>query len=225
MSERERLSVVEAGDRDAGAAVIWLHGLGANGYDFHPIVPELGLPDDMPVHFVFPHAPQREVTINMGLVMNAWYDIAELSLEARSHDEAGIRESAELVTDLVEDEIERGVRPERIVLAGFSQGGALATHVALRYRKRLAGLIALSSYLLLPDRLEEEASSANRALPIFMGHGDADPVVPFRAGELSRDRLVDAGYDVTWRRYAMPHAVHPREIEDVGAWLRERFTR
>jgi phospholipase/carboxylesterase len=217
------LQTLEVGPEEAGASVIWLHGLGADGWDFQPIVPELGLPASLALRFVFPHAPRRPVTLNGGMPMRAWYDIAELSLSARSFDEEGIRESAGMVEELVARERDRGVPSERIVLGGFSQGGALAMHVALRARERLAGLVALSCYLLLPERLESEASAQSRSLPIFMGHGEEDPVVPLQAGEQTRDRLVAAGYSPRFETYPMPHAVHPREIADVGAWIEERL--
>jgi len=223
MSERDLLERVEIGPEDATASVIWLHGLGADGHDFEPIVPELGLPRDLGVRFVFPHAEPRAVTLNAGMVMRAWYDILSLDLEHRSHDERGIRRSAEQVRQLVDRERERGVRPERIVLAGFSQGGAIAIHTALRCAHRLAGLIALSCYLVLPDTIQREASEPTRGLPVFMGHGQFDPVVPVRAGEVARDRLVALAHPVTWRTYPVPHAVHPQEISDVGAFLVERL--
>lgn len=217
------LPAATVGPDDAPRVVIWLHGLGADGYDFHPIVPELGLPAESPVRFVFPHAPPRPVTLNGGMVMRAWYDIAELSLEARSQDEEGIRASAAQVNALIEREEARGVASEDIVLAGFSQGGALATYTALRYPRRLAGLVALSCYMLMPEALADEASDANRQLPVLMAHGVSDPVVPLMAGEHARDALRGAGYPVEWETYPVPHAVHMAEITRVGAWLIERL--
>lgn len=223
MSEAARPDAVEVGPPDAAASVIWLHGLGADGWDFYPIVPELGLPAGLLVRFVFPHAPHRAVTLNGGMTMRAWYDIAALDLDARSHDAAGIRASEALVRGFVEREIARGVAPGRIVLAGFSQGGALAIHAALRAPWRLAGAIALSCYLLLPDELEGTRSEAGAGLPFFMAHGTADPVVPYAAGELARDALRAAGYPVEWKSYPIPHGVSPQEIADVGGWLAQRL--
>jgi phospholipase/carboxylesterase len=214
---------VEVGPADAAASVIWLHGLGADGWDFYPIVGELGLPAGLSVRFVFPHAPHRAVTLNGGMTMRAWYDIAALDLDARSHDAAGIRASEALVLGFVEREIARGVAPGRIVLAGFSQGGALTIHAALRAPWRLAGAIALSCYLLLPDELEGARSEAGAGLPFFMAHGTADPVVPYAAGELARDALRAAGYPVEWKSYPIPHGVSPQEIADVGGWLAQRL--
>jgi phospholipase/carboxylesterase len=214
-----RPDAVEVGPPDATASVIWLHGLGADGWDFYPIVPELGLPRELAVRFVFPHAPHRAVTLNGGLTMRAWYDIAALDLDARSHDAAGIRASEALVRGFVERELSRGVAPERIVLAGFSQGGAMAIHTALRVPWRLAGAIALSCYLLLPEELDGARSASAAGLPCFVAHGTEDPVVPFAAGEAARDALIAAGCAVEWRSYPIPHGVSPREIADVGAWL------
>jgi phospholipase/carboxylesterase len=196
-------------------AVIWLHGLGADGHDFEPIVPELRL--RRAVRFVFPHAPIRSVTINNGLEMRAWYDIA--SFDFRAEDDAGIRASAAAVARLVDREVERGVAAERIVLAGFSQGGAIALHLALRESRRLAGVLALSTYLPLAAMLAREKSAANAALPIFMAHGEYDPVIPLAAADASRRVLEREGYAVGWHVYPMPHAVCAPEITAIGAWL------
>jgi len=211
---------IEPGE-PARAAVIWLHGLGADGRDFAPIVPELGLAGQG-VRFVFPHAPRRPVTINMGMTMRAWYDIAQLDLR-RGHDEAGIRESARQVGALIEREIGRGVAPGKIVLAGFSQGGAIALHVGVRYPKRLGGLLALSTYLVCDETLEAERGDANRELPILQAHGAMDPMVHPDRGESARDRLRGLGYDVEWKSYPIGHEVCPDEIRDVAAWLRDRL--
>jgi phospholipase/carboxylesterase len=202
-----------------GASVIWLHGLGADGNDFVPIVPELGVPTSKPVRFIFPHAPVRAVTINNGFRMRAWYDIAGADLTNRA-DLAGVRESQSLVEALVGHETARGVPTSRIVLAGFSQGGAIALYTGLRHAERLAGIIALSTYLVAPDKLAREASEANRGLPIFMGHGTADPVVRPEWGEASRRALVALGYPVEWHSYGMPHSVCMEEVVAIGAWLR-----
>jgi len=197
------------------AAVIWLHGLGADGHDFEPIVPELGLPAALALRFVFPHAPHQAVTINGGAVMRAWYDVTG---DGRQ-DAVGIRASQVRVESLIARERARGVAARCIVLAGFSQGGAVALQTGLRHPERLAGILALSSYLPLPDTLAQEASEANRDLPIFMSHGTQDPVIPLSWAARSRDHLVALGYAVEWREYPMPHSVCAEEIEDVGRWL------
>ena len=194
------------------AAVIWMHGLGADGHDFEPIVSELRLPASLPVRFVFPHAPVRPVTINNGMRMRAWYDIFQFG--GGPEDDAGIRASQGLVEKLMEKE--KG-RP--IVLAGFSQGGAIALQTALRHPQRLAGVLALSTYLPLPAALEKERSEANRNAPIFMAHGTYDDVIPARRAEQSRDLLVKAGYRVDWKTYAMPHSVCAEEIGDIARFL------
>ncbi|MGH9751100.1 MAG: alpha/beta hydrolase [Candidatus Polarisedimenticolia bacterium] len=203
----------------ATCAVIWMHGLGADGHDFEPIVPYLGLPEDLGVRFVFPHAPRRAVSINMGLLMPAWYDLRALDA-GRDEDERGIRESAAQIGALVAREAARGIPPERIVLAGFSQGGAMALHVALRHPDRLAGVVALSCYLIGEGSLDRERSAANQGLPIFQAHGTDDPIVPLPLGLATRDRLAGLGYDVEWRTYEMRHQVVPEEIEAIGGFLR-----
>ncbi len=200
-------------------AVIWMHGLGADGHDFEPIVPYLGLGEGSGVRFVFPHAPKRAVTINMGLIMPAWYDIRAMELE-REHDERGIRESAESIEALIAREKKRGLAAGSIALAGFSQGGAMALHVGLRHPEPLAGILALSCYLVGEASLESERSDANLSVPIFQAHGTQDPMVPLDRGAAARDRLVALGYDVAWNTYPMGHEVHPQEIQDIGAWLK-----
>jgi phospholipase/carboxylesterase len=202
------------------ASVIWLHGLGADGHDFAPIVPELRLPAGLPVRFVFPHAPVRPITLNGGYPMRGWYDIAELNFLNRKEDEAGIRASEAEVARLVRRENARGIPTRRIVLAGFSQGGAITLHAGLRYPERLAGLMALSTYLPLADKAEAERGSANADVPVFMAHGTADAIVPFMAGEVSRQRLEALGYGVEFRSYPMQHSVHPQEVADIAGWLR-----
>ena len=216
-SELETLEL-ETGSRPT-AAVIWLHGLGADGHDFEPIVPELNLPDAPAVRFVFPHAPMQAVTINGGAVMRAWYDVYNLE-GARREDDAGVRASQVRVEALMARERTRGVPAARIVLAGFSQGGAIALQTGLRYPERLAGIMALSTYLPLASTLAAEASPANRGLPIFMAHGLHDPLIPIERAMLSRDALGKAGYDVEWHEYPMAHAVCYEEIQHVAAWLR-----
>src|SRR5437870_316382 len=200
------------------AAVIWLHGLGADGADFEPIVPELGLAAQPAVRFVFPHAPVRAVTINNGMRMRAWYDIAAVDLTNRA-DLAGVRESQAQLEALIEREKARGMRPERIVLAGFSQGGAIALYTGLRHAQRLAGIMALSTYLISPDALAAEATAANQGVPIFMAHGSADPVVRFQWGEASKRLLEAAGYEIEWHTYPMEHSVCFEEVQAIGAWL------
>ncbi len=208
---------IQTGNEPA-ASVIWLHGLGADGHDFEPIVPELRLPDSLAVRFVFPHAPVRPVTLNAGMQMRAWFDILGLDRRA-AQDEAGIRASEAEVRELIERERQRGSRAGRIVLAGFSQGGAIALHTALRYERRLAGIMALSAYLPLADQVETEADPANTDTPIFMAHGSMDPVLPQAMGVEARDFLHERGYDVAWHSYPMMHAVCPDEIRDIAAWL------
>jgi phospholipase/carboxylesterase len=199
-------------------AVIWLHGLGADGGDFVPIVEEMDLPP-LGIRFVFPHAPKRPVTINGGFVMRAWYDIVVQDL-VRQEDERGIRASQAQVEALVAREGERGIPPGRVILAGFSQGGVIALQTGLRQPKPLAGVLALSCYLPLAARVQAELAPASRDVPIFMGHGTADEIVPLRAGQAGRDALIALGCKVEWHEYPMPHSVHPDEIADMGAWFR-----
>ena len=202
----------------ATAAVIWLHGLGADGSDFVPIVPELRLPPTLSVRFVFPHAPMRPVTINNGYVMRAWYDIRGLS-RSEAEDDAGIRDSQARVAALIGEQERSGIAAQRIVLAGFSQGGAIALQTALRYPSALGGVLALSTYLPLQASLAQEATPANRHLPIFMCHGLRDPVLPLQLGEISRQALGALGYAVDWHTYPMEHSVCPAEIVDIAGWL------
>ena len=197
-------------------AVIWLHGLGASGHDFEPVVPQLGLANDMAVRFVFPHAPNIPVTINGGMVMPAWYDILEMSLE-RKVDIAQIERSAQQIRDLIQREIERGVDPKNIVITGFSQGGAVAYHVALGYPQRLAGLMTLSTYLATNDSLSY--SDINKDLPILIEHGTHDPVVPVVLGQQAQQLLTDKGYEVEYNTYPMAHQVCMPQIQNIGKWL------
>jgi phospholipase/carboxylesterase len=200
------------------AAVIWLHGLGADGNDFANLVPELNLSGCPPIRFVFPHAPTLPVTINGGYVMPAWYDIRGADLVSRQ-DAEGIHKSAQAISALIENEMARGIAAENIVLAGFSQGCAMALHTGLRFPQRLAGIMALSGYLPLADTLATERHPANAATPIFMAHGSQDPVVLPARGEASRDLLAGLGYAVHWHTYPMPHSVHPREVADISTFL------
>jgi phospholipase/carboxylesterase len=209
---------LETGSAPA-ASVIWLHGLGADGNDFVPIVPELGLPETPAVRFVFPHAPVRRVTINNGYPMRAWYDIAAADLASRA-DLDGVRQSQSQLEALIAREQQRGIAAVRIVVAGFSQGGAIALYTGLRHSEKLAGILALSTYLVDATALLREAAPANRDVPIFMAHGTADPVVRFEWGEASKRTLEANGYRVEWHSYRMEHSVCIEEIEAVGAWLR-----
>jgi phospholipase/carboxylesterase len=203
---------------DPRGTVIWMHGLGADGWDFVPIVRELPLPATLALRFIFPHAPARAVTINGGAVMPAWYDIA-MSDIARLPDEGGIRESQASVERLIARERERGVDAGRIVLAGFSQGGAIALQVGLRHAHRLAGIAALSTYLTLEGSLDAEATPANKATPIFMAHGTQDPVIPIALAESSKAALERRGYPVEWHAWPMPHSVCAEEVEALAAFL------
>jgi len=212
-------AVVLAPAAPASASVIWLHGLGADGHDFVPIVPELKLPPAPGLRFVFPHAPVRPVTLNMGMHMRAWYDIKTLTAEGRA-DAAGLGESASRLRSLIEAERASGIDSRRIVVAGFSQGGAVALHGALRHPEPLAGVLALSCYLPLQAALAAELDAANRRVPILMCHGQFDPVLPLELGAAARDWLRGAGYVVDWKEYPMQHQMCMPEIQDVAAWLR-----
>ena len=223
MTEDSRFDGVEI---ETGAnprwSVIWLHGLGADGHDFEPIVPELAEDDWPAVRFVFPHAPVRAVTINGGMRMRAWYDILGLEI-AQRQDETGVRESVRFVQELVARENRRGVPTERIVIAGFSQGGAIALAAALRHPQQLGGVVALSTYLPIAESTEKERSETNRGLPVFMAHGNLDPVVSHALGLMSKGYLENLGYTVDWHSYAMPHSVSAEEIEALSAWFGKRF--
>jgi phospholipase/carboxylesterase len=221
MADRlESIEIETAPDPDA--AVVWMHGLGADGHDFEPIVPELGLPRASRVRFVFPHAPLRPVTINQGHVMRAWYDVRALA-GVRREDEAGVRQSGRQIEALLARERARGIAPGRLVLAGFSQGGAMALHVGLRYPDRLAGILALSCYLPLAGSLAGEMSPANRDVPIFWAHGVHDPMVPLAMAEQGREQVAALGYAIDWRQYPIPHSVSAEEIADVARWLGDRL--
>jgi phospholipase/carboxylesterase len=215
-------AVVLAPAAPATASVIWLHGLGADGHDFVPIVPELRLPPAPGVRFVFPHAPVRPVTLNMGMRMRAWYDIRTLTAEGRA-DEAGLRESVARLERLIAGERALGVISARIVVAGFSQGGAVALHGALRHAEPLAGILALSCYLPLQAALAAELAEANRETPILMCHGQQDPVLPLALGVMACNWLRAAGYRVEWKEYPMQHQVCLPEIQDIARWLRARI--
>ena len=204
------------------ASVIWLHGLGADGHDFVPVVKELQLPDTLPVRFIFPHAPQQPVTINNGMVMRAWYDVSYDGLERRT-DEAGVLKSVQAVNDLIAREIARGIPARRIILAGFSQGGAVVLTAGTRHPQRLGGILALSTYLPMPDQLATAGSEANRSVPIFMAHGQQDTVIPLRMAEASRAALEAQGYPVTWHTYPMAHSLCMEEVEALSRWLQQHL--
>ncbi len=209
---------IETGRAPTGS-VIWLHGLGADGHDFEPIVPELVRPGERALRFVFPHAPVRPVTLNGGYPMRAWYDITALDRGA-AQDEVGIRTSQQAISTLIRGENERGIASDHIVLAGFSQGGAMALYSGLRYPQKLAGIMGLSCYLLQGARLEAERSAANQSTPLFIAHGSQDPVIAAALGEEASRQLLAAGYAVEWHSYSMPHSVSPQEVADIAAWLR-----
>jgi phospholipase/carboxylesterase len=204
------------------AAVIWLHGLGADGFDFVPIVEELRLPASLPVRFIFPHATPRPVTINNGFVMRAWYDITGFGPD-RAEDDVGVRESEGVVKQYIEQQIAQGIPASKIVIAGFSQGGAIAFQTGLRYPQRLAGVMALSTYLPLRASVAAEASDANRDVPILMCHGARDPVVGLQMGEASRDVLQKLGYRIEWHTYPMEHSVCMEEVVEISKWLQARL--
>lgn len=208
--------------QNPSAAVIWLHGLGADGHDFEPIVPQLAWPGAPDIRYVFPHAPVRPVTINGGMAMRAWYDILTLTSE-RGHDREGVVDSVNQVAGLLQREIANGIPPERIIIAGFSQGGAVALQLALRYPRSLAGVVALSSYMLFADRIESQRSEANARLAAFVAHGTVDPVVPIAMGESAAKQLESMGHPVEWHTYPMAHAVCPEEIQHLRDWMRTRL--
>ena len=204
------------------ACIIWLHGLGADGHDFEPLIPQLGIVETLGVRVVLPHAPHRPVTINGGMEMPAWYDIRATDFQ-QGQDSTGIRESERQLRDLIQREVDGGIPAEHILLAGFSQGGAIVLYTGLRYPQPLAGLLALSTYVPLAETLKTEAVAANSQVPILMAHGMQDPVVPVKLALQSRDLLEQLGYKVSWHSYPMPHAVCPEEISDVRDWLLQRL--
>lgn len=200
------------------ASIILLHGLGADGHDFEPIVPELKIPDSLPVRFVFPNAPVRPVTLNNGYPMRAWFDLVRIGMQ-KPHDQAGMLDARKWLEGLIERETQRGIPESRIVVAGFSQGGAVALYTGLQYPQRLAGIMALSTYLPLVDGFQFEINAANATVPIFYAHGTQDPVVPLQLAEQTRNALTAMGCLILWHTYPMPHAVHPDEMQHLRAWL------
>ena len=220
------MTLLEAIEHNTGPdprwTILWLHGLGADGHDFAPIVPELLRPGWPQIRFVFPHAPVRAVTINNGARMRAWYDIRNFDIDQRA-DETGVRESIAQVEALIAREVDRGVPPDRIILAGFSQGGAIALAAGVRRQAALGGIVALSTYLPMASTTAPEATPAGLGTPVFMAHGQLDPVVPESLGQRSRDALQALGMNIEWRSYAMPHSVCAEEIRDLGQWLQQRF--
>lgn len=201
------------------ATIIWLHGLGADGHDFEPIVGELGLEALPPLRFVFPHAPMRPITVNGGMTMRGWYDVTSIDFGERQEDEAGIRDSAHRLAALMARENGRGIEDSRIVLAGFSQGGAIVLHAGLRHPRRLAGILALSTYLPLMAAVPAEAHAANLSTPIFMAHGWGDPVIPVDLARRSAHFLTESGYSLDWHAYAMDHSVCLEELNAISRWL------
>ena len=212
---------VNTGDNPQ-ACVIWMHGLGDSGHGFAPIVPELQLPESMPVKFLFPHAPVRPVSINNNMEMPAWYDIKSLDFNSRA-DLTGGEESTQQIKQLFDAQVEAGFAPEKIVLAGFSQGGVIAYHLGLRLPQRIAGILALSTYMCEPSLIAGQASEANRDVPIFVAHGEQDPVVPKILGEMAVKTLEENGYKPQWHTYQMQHNVCMEEIQHVSEWLQARL--
>ena len=213
--------IIESGKGEADCCVIWLHGLGADGHDFESIVPELRLPASLKVKFIFPHAPMIPVTINNGYIMRAWYDIRSMDIGS-AQDEAGIRSSQQWLEELVRHQIAAGFSSRKIVLAGFSQGGAIILQTGLRFDQPLAGLMALSTYLPLAETLEHEKAGVNQKVPIFMAHGDSDPVVRPELAYRSRSKLEQQGYTLNWHEYrGMQHGLSMPEIEHISQWLQQ----
>lgn len=215
-------AVVIEPDNAVQAAVIWLHGLGADGYDFQPIVPHLKLPDSLGIRFIFPHADIMPVTINGGMSMRAWYDIVEMSLD-RKVDKASLIKSSERISLMVEQLIAEGIPADKILLAGFSQGGAVAYHAALCFPKALAGIVALSTYMPTSDMLEEQRNSANNGIPVWAAHGSMDEVVPLELGKRAVASLQQMGYKPEWSTYPMGHEVVMEEIDALGRWMLEKL--
>ncbi len=222
MSLTPEQAVIVEPNIPAESCVIWLHGLGDSGAGFAPVVPMLGLPDDHNVRFIFPHAPEQAVTVNGGFVMRAWYDIKSTDLLDRA-DMSGVEASEIMVKAIIQDQIDSGIPAQKIVLAGFSQGGVMSLFTGLRYQKKLAGIMALSCYLPQGDALPEGVTDANKDTPVLQHHGEQDPVVPVAAGKMAHKALSDAGYNSVWKSFAMPHSVLPRQLAEIGQWLSKRL--
>lgn len=221
MTEYEAPIVLEQTDVSARASVIWLHGLGASGHDFEPLIPELGLLE-RGVRFILPHAPAQPVTVNGGYIMPAWYDIRRPELD-QDVDESGIRRSVAYLNDLIAEEQARGIAAESIVVAGFSQGGVIALHAGLTCSAPLAGILALSTYLALPAALAAEMPPANRAVPVFLAHGTDDPVAPYALAQAAHSQLKSLGCQVDFFSYAMPHTICLDEVAEIRSWLLQRL--
>ncbi|PCI69909.1 MAG: carboxylesterase [Piscirickettsiaceae bacterium] len=216
-------SIISNPNTPIRCSVIWLHGLGASNNDFAPLVPELGIQDDLGIRFVFPQAPDMPVSINNGMVMPAWYDISVMDLMKRA-DADGIATSSNIITDMINDEIAMGIDPSNIVIAGFSQGGVIAIDAGIRFPNTLAGIMALSTYIPMRDTLPNASQSGNGSIPIFYGHGDFDPVIPIEQAESARTFLEENGYSVKWHTYPMEHSVSPKEIDHIKTWLTKVFS-
>ena len=215
--------IVEHGKKPSHA-IIWLHGLGASGHDFEPIVPQLGLSKALDIRFIFPHAPIRSVIVNNGLKMPAWYDIKGVDI-ADKEDIIGMQASEKLVISLIEEQIKQGIRSENIILAGFSQGGAVALYTGIRYQHKLAGIMALSTYLPFPQNADTEYNAVNIDMPIMIAHGQYDQVVPIKLGHMTKNVLQAIGYQPTWHEYPMEHSVIAEEVADIGRWITSTFHR
>jgi len=210
--------------KNANASIIWLHGLGASGHDFVDIVPQIHLPKNTTLRFIFPHAPFRKITFAHNTPMRAWFNITGLDTAQANQDEAGIYESQQLINELIDQEIARGIPGERIIIAGFSQGGAMALQCGLRYPEKIAGILVLSGFLLLADKLQQEKNLANQSTPIAMFHGELDHVVQIAWAKMSYEKLKDFGFNIAWRTYAMHHTLCPEEIIQINKWLQEVLT-
>lgn len=222
MNENDKTQQFTFPKGEAEHAVIWLHGLGASSDDFPPVVPELGLAPDRPIEFIFPQAPDRPITINGGMIMPGWYDIKGVSIEDKQ-DALGMADSKATLDALIEQQLAKGIKSENIILAGFSQGGAVVYHTGLRSQHKLGGLLTMSTYLPFAEEVEYERSKVNRTVPIFASHGTYDPMVPISLGKASVDKLMSLDYEVKWQSYPMEHNVIMEQIKDIGTWINTNF--